>query len=617
MAVFSLLSVYTYAQCEVGEIEVEFVLFTDDYGYEVYWELLPSGNECGTDPIATGGNELEVGCSGADEEDATDGNGYESEVSITVGPWCLTEGEFYDIIFVDDYTDGGLTVQVYENGELTHFFNGDGDPTVWTFQAGFPTTPDNDQPCDATPVEIDGASVLVDTSEALANNDEVSPNGGGCDVFGLWCEGNVTNSVWATFVGPESGALVISTCNELTTYDTQFALYTAEDCGDYETFELVSSNDDQWNSCGNGNQYASTMYASCLTPGQTYYIQIDGYFGETGIAELTVSSYEEAISLEALVDNVDCPNVKGDDSGAIVLLAFGTGIEYTATWTGPNGYSADGIFIENLVAGTYEVELETGCGETASGSFDVNVPTSISINAEADNATCEASSNGSINLIVSGATDPYEYFWTGPNGFFTEDQDPSDLVPGTYQVQVTDDNGCEFMQNVALSFDEDFQFSLGADATICQNEDYFLTGPAGYDYDWQDGSANQFFIVDGSSLDPGTYPFVLTASNDLGCEYTDAVFITVDNCIGLEESSKIEVLAYPNPSDGLVYISGIQGFKTVLLDVVDASGRIVSREQLNGASDKTITDLSTLSAGLYFLDFNLDGIKRQVRIAIK
>ncbi len=616
-ALIYLFSIVAYAQCVPGEVEVEFVLSTDGYGYEVYWELLPSGNDCGDGALASGGNDLEVGCEGANQEDATAGNGYENNETYTVGPWCLTEGEFYDILFVDDYTDGGLTVEVYENGELTHLFNGAGDPTVWTFQAGFPTTPENDLPCGATLIEIDGQSLFLDNTEAIASGDEVSPNGGGCGTFGLWCEGNTTNTVWAQFVAPPTGSIEISTCNEGTEMDTQLALYLASDCGDFETFELVSSNDDAYGDCSVANVYASVMYASCLQPGQTYYIQLDGWDGDTGIAELSVSSYENPISLEAFVNNVDCPNVKGDDSGAITLLAFGTGIEYTAAWTGPDGYTGEGIYIDNLISGTYDVEISTACGETASGSFTVDVPPALQVNVTATNATCEGSTNGSINLVVSGASEPYDYSWSGPNGFNSGDQDPANLMPGSYSVQIIDDNDCQFQQNVNVGFDDDFQFSLGADVTICQNESFFMNGPAGYTYEWQDESENQFFVVQGWNYAPGTYPFVLTASNDLGCAYTDALFVTIDGCIGIEDLDEFNITAYPNPSDGLVYISGIQGFNEVGLDVIDASGRMVKRQSLSGINDQAKTDLSQLSPGIYLLHLDLDGMKRQIRIAIR
>ena len=37
------------AQCEAGEVAIEFVIDTDPWGYELYWELTPTGEACGGD----------------------------------------------------------------------------------------------------------------------------------------------------------------------------------------------------------------------------------------------------------------------------------------------------------------------------------------------------------------------------------------------------------------------------------------------------------------------------------------------------------------------------------------------------------------------------------------
>ena len=49
------------AQCEAGEVAIEFVIDTDPWGYELYWELTPTGEACGGENfIASGGNSANV-----------------------------------------------------------------------------------------------------------------------------------------------------------------------------------------------------------------------------------------------------------------------------------------------------------------------------------------------------------------------------------------------------------------------------------------------------------------------------------------------------------------------------------------------------------------------------
>ncbi len=93
-------------QCSAGETELNLSVTTDEWGYEGYWQLT-LGNVCGVNTIAEGGNISQIGCSGAGQQDATDGNGYGAFQTISEGPFCLTIGETYTLHSIDDWGDGG------------------------------------------------------------------------------------------------------------------------------------------------------------------------------------------------------------------------------------------------------------------------------------------------------------------------------------------------------------------------------------------------------------------------------------------------------------------------------------------------------------------------------
>ena len=56
--------------------------------------------------------------------------------------------------------------------------------------------------------------------------------------------------------------------------------------------------------------------------------------------------------------------------------------------------------------------------------------------------------DGFVNLVVGGGNtcsgNEYVYQWTGPNGFSSNEEDINNLYPGTYQVLITDVEGCTF-----------------------------------------------------------------------------------------------------------------------------------------------------------------------------
>ncbi|NND16780.1 MAG: hypothetical protein HKN89_10725, partial [Eudoraea sp.] len=47
-----------------------------------------------------------------------------------------------------------------------------------------------------------------------------------------------------------------------------------------------------------------------------------------------------------------------------------------------------------------------------------------------------------VDLSAQGGTAPFTYVWTGPNGFTATTEDLNDVEPGTYNVTVTDAQGC-------------------------------------------------------------------------------------------------------------------------------------------------------------------------------
>jgi hypothetical protein len=122
---------YSFAQCPGGEAEVTLSVSTDDYGYEGYWEIVPTGNNCGTGTVASGGNTA-VGCSGGGLQNQTPG-GYGNNVTETEGPWCLPIGACYDLIFVDDWGDGGFNFDVIVNGYVIESFEGLGTGGTYSF----------------------------------------------------------------------------------------------------------------------------------------------------------------------------------------------------------------------------------------------------------------------------------------------------------------------------------------------------------------------------------------------------------------------------------------------------------------------------------------------------
>ena len=151
--------------------------------------------------------------------------------------------------------------------------------------------------------------------------------------------------------------------------------------------------------------------------------------------------------------------------GGVICTGNSTTIDLTVTFTGTgpweftptlNGSPQTPITTSNNpyimtvtqtgtwgIADVYPVGLN--CPGTTSGTA---VVTQVTLSPTSTNvaATC-GSSNGSINLSVSGGNTPYAYNWS--NGVITQDQ--SDIPPGTYVVTVTDNNNCTATHTVVVA----------------------------------------------------------------------------------------------------------------------------------------------------------------------
>jgi hypothetical protein len=110
------------------------------------------------------------------------------------------------------------------------------------------------------------------------------------EVFGsCWVAPAATESLWFTFVAPTSGEVRVSTkIGDGTLTDTQIALYSVGNCADFATYTELGCDDDDDNDVLGTGGFESLMEVTGLTPGATYYVQVEGYQNDVGTFDLSV-----------------------------------------------------------------------------------------------------------------------------------------------------------------------------------------------------------------------------------------------------------------------------------------------------------------------------------------
>jgi hypothetical protein len=152
------------------------------------------------------------------------------------------------------------------------------------------------------------------------------------------------------------------------------------------------------------------------------------------------------LSASSVVVDASC---NGDSNGEIDLSVSGGTPSYTYSWTDGGAFSSTDEDLTGLSAGTYEVTITDDNNCVSVHTVTVNEPTTLSASATTTDETM--GNDGTIDLTVTGGTAPYTFSWTDGGAFSSTDEDLTGLSAGTYEVTITDDNGCTTTIQVVVS----------------------------------------------------------------------------------------------------------------------------------------------------------------------
>ena len=168
---------------------------------------------------------------------------------------------------------------------------------------------------------------------------------------------------------------------------------------------------------------------------------------------------------------------------------------------------------------------------------------------------------GFINLMGSTTAlgFPISYQWSGPNGYFSTDQNPTDATEeGTYTL-VTLEGSCESIPVTTLVefYTPPIPTPLDGDL-FCEGSSTFLDAGPGYmNYEWSNGDFNQIAEV----LTPGTY------------------FVTVTDFNGCIGEGQAVATNHINPTTS---ITGVTNFCSDDFSVLDAGNGFTNYEWSDG-----------------------------------
>ena len=223
--------------------------------------------------------------------------------------------------------------------------------------------------------------------------------------------------------------------------------------------------------------------------------------------------------------------------GAAITLggpntSSGGGIAYAYSWVGPNGYSSSDQNPNDVTEpGQYcffVFNLNNGCiSATNCVTIDGDNTPPAAVATSSNDIDC---ANGSSTLGTMGSATgaSITYTWTGPNGFNSNDANPSVNQTGTYTLTVTNStSGCVATTTVMVDGDTTAPMAVidpAADVD-CTNTTVSINGANStggtLSYNWSDGATSST-----TSVGAGTYTLTVTNTAN-GC--TDVTSVTVNN----------------------------------------------------------------------------------------
>jgi hypothetical protein len=221
---------------------------------------------------------------------------------------------------------------------------------------------------------------------------------------------------------------------------------------------------------------------------------------------------------------------------------------YIHTWS--NGQTGNAI--TNLTSGNYTVTTTDNIGCSFTEQFYVGQNPNIYPIVVSVPNTC-GQQIGSLTVTnVIGGTAPYTYQWS--NGSTTSQQ--LQLSTGTYNLTITDANGCFYNGNQLVSQNTNINGSITSSNTACNlptGTAYIAitSGSAPYTYQWNNGATSSSII----NLNTGFYNVVVTDA--IGCTKNFSTNISYNYSINIFPTIVPEVCGNGQGSINVIPSGGV------------------------------------------------------------
>ena len=337
-------------------------------------------------------------------------------------------------------------------------------------------------------------------------------------------------------------------------------------------------------------------------------------------------------------NNITCA---GGTNGTVDALITGGTAPYDIAWSGPNAFTSNSASLSGLAAGTYDLLVTdaNGCSLASANVLTEPAPVTPTLStvtySGGFNIPCATVAVGVFNASATGGTPNYAYAWTGPNGFTSNDANLVSLVAGTYDLTVTDSNGCTGAASSSLTapgaLDVVLEFTdFNGSPVSCAGNDGAINltvagGTPSYQYDWTGPNGSGSQQEDLYGLFTGAYTLVVTDANGCSLDTTttlaapaplQANFSNTSNICGATSAGAVDVTMAGGGAPYLYSWSGPNGFTSTDEDIAaipNGTYTLTVNDGLgcNSTFSTSLTGPAPITSGTYVSFFGLYNLQCQ------
>ena len=272
---------------------------------------------------------------------------------------------------------------------------------------------------------------------------------------------------------------------------------------------------------GTGSYTGTGTFEDITASAMAYSYTITDGNGCSATDDIAITEPEElTVALSSIVSQT-CETLGSVD----FAISGGTGsISYS--WDGGSANVYASATTEQLGSGSHTISVIDGNGCTATENVSIPNGSGMTLSPNPSQpARCFGENSGSVMIDFVNGTSPYTILWNGNLINETNDYHYFDnLTAGTYDVTVTDANGCSGNTSVEIGQPDDFVATASVTSAINCHDDAFdisasaQGGNGGYTYMWNGSVAGQ---SQSGLTEYSTYNVVVTDAE--GCTATASV----------------------------------------------------------------------------------------------